>query len=107
MASKFSRKRRLSQVYHAANQAAQAKDHFQLFQSIRLLAPKQPMKRIMLRTEQGDLLGPEAAADWLHQWFQDIYTDHTDDMDLTPFAWPFTIQEFAQGLPGSLLEVWG
>jgi uncharacterized C2H2 Zn-finger protein len=98
MASKISRKRRLAQVYHAAEQAAQAKDHFQLFQSIRLLAPKQPMKRIMLRTAQGDLLGPEAAADWLHQWFQDIYTDQTDDMDLTPFAWPFTIQEFAQGL---------
>jgi len=98
MASKMSRQRRLTQVYHAAEQAAQAKDHFQLFQSIRSLAPKQPMKRIMLRSEQGDLLGPEAAADWLQQWFQDIYNDQIDDTALSSFAWPFTTQDYIQSL---------
>ena len=98
MASKLSRKRRLAQVYQAAAQAAQAKDHFQLFQSIRTLSPKQPLKRIMLRSAQGDLLGPEAAAEWLHQWFQDIYSDTPDATILSSFEWPFTLQEYAQGL---------
>jgi len=97
-ASKLSRQRRLDQVFHAAEQAANAKDHFQLFQSIRALAPKQPSKRIMLRSAQGDLLGPDAAADWLQRWFQDIYADQADDSEIQPFDWPFTTQDFAHGL---------
>ena len=69
-----------------------------IFQTIRTLAPKQPLKRIMLRSAQGDLLGPEAAADWLQTWFQDIYIDQVEDTMIEPFDWPFSTQEFTQGL---------
>ena len=119
-ASKQSRQRRLDQVFQTADRAAKAKDHFQLFQTIRTLAPKQPMKRIMLRSTTGDLLGPDEAADWLQQWYQDIYSDQVDTVDMSPFEWPFSIQEFANSLqtlptnkalaPGlhsiAVLEVW-
>ena len=97
-ASKQSRQRRLDQVFQTADRAAKAKDHFQLFQTIRTLAPKQPMKRIMLRSTTGDLLGPDEAADWLQQWYQDIYSDQVDTVDMSPFEWPFSIQEFANSL---------
>ena len=39
LAAKQSRKQRLDQVFHAADQAEKAKDHFTLFQHIRSLAP--------------------------------------------------------------------
>ena len=98
LAAKQSRKQRLDQVFHAADQAEKAKDHFTLFQHIRSLAPKQPAKRIMLRSSQGELLGPDAAADWLQQWYQDLYSDGIPATCITDFSWPFTQQEFAQGL---------
>ena len=98
LASKQSRQRRLDQVFQTADRAAKAKDHFQLFQTIRTLAPKQPMKRIMLRSMTGELLGPDEAADWLHQWYHEIYSDQVDTSDMSPFDWPFSIQEFANSL---------
>ena len=61
--SKQTRKRRVAQVFEKAQQADQAKDHFTLFQAIREIAPKQHMRRIMLRDIQGRLLGPAASAD--------------------------------------------
>ena len=97
-ASKLSRKQRLDQVFNAAAKAEQAKDRFTLFQHIRSLAPKQPMKRIMLRSEQGELLGPDDSANWLQQWYQDLYSDGSLATSISSFTWPFTQSEFAQGL---------
>ena len=98
LAAKQSRKQRLDQVFHAADQAEKAKDHFTLFQHIRSLAPKQPAKRIMLRSSQGELLGSDAAADWLQQWYHDLYSDGVPSTCIPEFDWPFTPQEFAHGL---------
>ena len=98
LTSKASRKARLDQVYNAADRADKAKDHFTLFQAIRSLAPKQVQKRIMLRSDQGELLGPEAAADWLHQWFTDLYSVGDRHFTVEPFDWPFSVGEFTHGL---------
>ena len=97
-ASKFSRRHRLDQVFNAAAQAEQAKDHFTLFQHIRSLSPKQPMKRIMLRSGQGELLGPEDSANWLQKWYQDLYSDGSLATSILSFEWPFTQTALAQGL---------
>ena len=97
-ASKAARKHRLDQVYDAADRAERAQDHFTLFQAIRSIAPKQPQKRILLRSLQGDLLGPDAAADWLQQWFHDLYSDGVSHFPVEPFEWPFTVADFTHGL---------
>eukprot|EP00435_Cladocopium_sp_Y103_P069123 s396_g32.t1 len=41
--SKLARKRRLQQIYEAADRAEQAHDHFRLYQAIRTIAPKQQL----------------------------------------------------------------
>ena len=96
--SKQTRKLRLAQVYDRANQAEQAQDHFTLFQAVRELAPKMPSKRIMLRDQHGQLLGPQASADFLQAWFQAQYMDDHIDIDKTPYQWPFSAEDFARGL---------
>ena len=97
-ASKNARKRRLQQVYDAARRAEQARDPFRMWQAIRELAPKQTFSKIHLRTDNGDLMHPEQAADYLQQWFSQLY--HSDDIPDTAraFEWPFTCDEFASGL---------
>ena len=97
-ASKASRSRRLQLIYDNANKAETAKDPFQFYQCIRELAPKLPFKRIQLRSDTGELLGPAAAADELHAWFRDLY--NAEDTLPTPGhgQWPFTHDELNQGL---------
>ena len=73
--STTARKRRLQQVYAAADQADQAKDHFKLYQAIRELSPKQPFRRIQLRATDGTVLTPHQEADWICQWFTELYAD--------------------------------
>ncbi|CAL1131107.1 unnamed protein product [Cladocopium goreaui] len=97
-AAKLNRKLRLDQVFHAADLAEKAHDHFTLFQHIRSLAPKQPMKQIMLRSDKGELLGPDDAADWLQQWYHELYSAGDSDFSVSAFQWPFSQQEFMQGL---------
>ena len=96
--AKQTRKLRLAQVYDKANHAEQANDHFSLFQAVRELTPKMPMKRIMLRDAHGQLLGPQASADFLKDWFQAQYSDAQVPVDTTPFHWPFSATDFARGL---------
>ena len=75
LTSTYARKRRLQQVYAAADQADQAKDHFKLYQAIRELSPKQPFRRIQLRATDGTVLTPHQEADWICQWFTELYAD--------------------------------
>jgi hypothetical protein len=96
--AKQTRKLRLAQVYDKANHAEQANDHFSLFQAVRELTPKMPMKRIMSRDAHGQLLGPQASADFLKDWFQAQYSDAQVPVDTTPFHWPFSATDFARGL---------
>jgi len=97
-ASKTARKRRLQKVYDAALLAEQARDPFRMWQAIRDIAPKQNFSKIHLRTETGDLMRPEQAADTLQAWFHELY--HPDDPPdpACAFEWPFTCTELAQGL---------
>ena len=97
-AAKQKRKLRLDQVFHAADLAEKAHDHFTLFQHIRTLAPKQPMKQIMLRSDKGELLGPDDAADWLQRWYHELYSDGDSNFLISDFMWPFTQEEFTLGL---------
>ena len=97
-ASKIARKRRLQKVYDAALLAEHARDPFRMWQAIRDIAPKQNFSKIHLRTETGDLMHPEQAADTLQAWFQQLY--HSDDPPdpACAFEWPFTCTELAHGL---------
>ena len=97
-AAKLKRKLRLDQVFHAADLAEKAHDHFTLFQHIRTLAPKQPLKQIMLRSAQGELLGPDDAADWLQRWYHELYSEGDSNFSIPEFVWPFTQEEFTLGL---------
>ena len=56
--SKFSRKNKIKSVMERAQKAADSKDHYEFFKHIRQLAPKSPFKRIILRDDDGGLLGP-------------------------------------------------
>jgi hypothetical protein len=94
----MSRKQKLNKIFETAARAEQSQDHFMLFQTIRELAPKQSLKRIMLRSAQGDLLGPVESAEWIKQWFQAIYSDDPSSTRFEPFIWPFTSTEFIEGL---------
>lgn len=98
LAAKMSRKQKLNRIFETAARAEQSQDHFMLFQTIRELAPKQPLRRIMLRSAQGDLLGPVESAEWLKQWFQAIYSDDFRSAHMESFAWPFTSEDFIDGL---------
>ena len=70
LAAKMSRKQKLNKIFETAARAEQSQDHFMLFQTIRELAPKQSLKRIMLRSAQGDLLGPVESAEWINNGFR-------------------------------------
>lgn len=96
--AKQTRKNRLAQVYEKAKNAERAHDHYTLFQAVRELAPKMPRRRIMLRDSSGHLLGPQASADFLKEWYQAQYEDTHIPADTTPYSWPFTADVFARGL---------
>jgi len=96
--SRASRKHRLTQVYATAARAEKAKDHFAMFQAIRELAPKQSKQRIMLRDEQGHLLGPQESADWIQTWYQAIYSADQHGNSDDPFAWPFDMHDLSSAL---------
>ena len=92
------RKRRLQHIFDVAGRADAAHDHFRLYQAIRELAPKQPYRRIQIRDHDGTLLNPSAAADRIRDWFAELYHDADEEGTCSSFHWPFTEQEFHQGL---------
>ena len=92
------RRLRLQKIFDSAGRADEARDHFRLYQAIRELAPKQPYRRIQIRDSDGRLLHPEAAADRICDWFAELYHDADEEGISKSFPWPFTEQEFHQGL---------
>ena len=91
--SSTARKRKIQHIYEVAHQASRAKDHFRLYQAVRELAPRQIYKRVILRAEDGKLLTPQEEADWLMQWFMDLYKDDSCQLHCHPFLWPFSAEE--------------
>lgn len=60
------------------------------------MAPKVPKKPILLRSEQGHLLGADEAADLLQEWYAALYSDASAQKppdSLDTLAWPFTYDE--------------
>ena len=98
LASKLARKERLQKIYEAADMAERAKNPFRMYQAIRQLAPKQTFLKVNIRSDTGNLLGPEQAADLICDWFRGLY--HSDQVTDSKqgFAWPFTTTEFLHGL---------
>ena len=90
--NKHTKKQRQRQILQQACDAVNTKDMRKFYSIIRRLAPKAPKKPILLRSDQGQLLGAEEAADMLQTWFADIYADHTrgaSATSLAPFQWTF------------------
>lgn len=55
-----------------ANHAANSKDQYEFFKHIRHLSLKTPYKRSILRSADGKLLDPFAAADALADWLREL-----------------------------------
>eukprot|EP00438_Fugacium_kawagutii_P028060 Skav235478 [mRNA] locus=scaffold1269:464000:470377:- [translate_table: standard] len=96
--AKARRKEKIRRIMTLADEAAQAKDHFRLYQAIRHLSPKQPYKRVQIRTDQGLILDPSDAADDIAHWLQDLYHSDVRLHPSASFAWPFTCQDLATSL---------
>ena len=90
--NKYTKKQRQRQILQQACDAVKAKDMRKYYSIIRSMAPKMPKRPILLRSDQGQLLGAEEAADLLQTWFADVYADHTKGASTTsldPFQWTF------------------
>ena len=90
--NKHTKKRRQWQILQQARDAVNAKDMRKFYNIIRRLAPKTPKKPILLRSDQGQLLGAEEAADLLQTWFASIYADDSkgsNDTNQIHFQWIF------------------
>ena len=84
--TKHTKKQRHWQILQQAREAVSAKDMRKFYSIIRRLAPKMPKKPILLRSEQGHLLGAEEveAADLLQKWFMAIYSDTSSSSNDKP-----------------------
>ena len=98
LVSTNARKQRIQQIYQAADEAEQAKDHFRMLQAIRKLAPKQRFQRIQVRSQTGDLLTPEQEADEIQSWFANLYKGQSLTSETQHTLWPFTSTELRIGL---------
>ena len=96
--AKNTRKSKQSQIMLQALQAANAKDHFRLYEAIRALAPKQTYKPVTIRSQTGALLAPAQAADHLVEWYTQLYQDEHTDLGCNSFSWPFSQEDLAHGL---------
>ena len=96
--AKLARKAKLQKIYAAAAEAERADNPFRMYQAIRSLAPKQTFQRVTLRSDHGEMLSPDQAADQLSAWFQKLYHDDQQSGEACTFDWPFTLAEFQQGL---------
>jgi hypothetical protein len=85
---------KLQKIYDAAAMAERANNPCRMYQAIRSLAPKQTFQKVNIRSEAGDLLGPEQAADRLQEWFSELYHADAAPASLHAFDWPFTCTEF-------------
>lgn len=97
-ASRSARKAKLKKIYDAADMAERANNSFRMYQVIRSLAPKQTFHKVNIRSDSGELLGPEQAAKCLRDWFSDLYHAEPALAPLQAFDWPFTSSEFQHGL---------
>ena len=96
--SKAARRAKLQLVFDQADAAERANDHFHLYQAIRKISPKQFHQRVTLRHPDGSAASPSQAADMLAQWLDQLYKADPHVMDYQFQPWPFSMDEFCQGL---------
>ena len=96
--AKTARKAKLQKIYDAAAAAERADNPFRMYQAIRTLAPKQTFQRVTLRSNNGEMLSPDQAADHLADWFRQLYHDDQPSEEACAFDWPFSMTEFQTGL---------
>ena len=96
--SKMRRKQKRQDLMHHAREAANANDQYQLFWHIRALCPKTPRKLVRLRDQQGQILGPEGAAQSIADWLHELYSDpfHSSPTATQVQTWPFSIEEITE-----------
>ena len=87
--SKTSRKNKIKQVMERAQQAADSKVQYEFFKHIRQLAPKTPFKRIILRDDNGQLMGPIESAVALAEWLRELYAGPPSNHTWPSTCWPF------------------
>ena len=91
--SKTARKLKVREVLQQARRAADAKDQFELYRHIRVLAPKQINKRLQLRDDAGNLLSPSESADLIAEWWQQAYAGQDIESSTHAPSWIFTTEE--------------
>ncbi len=82
-------KNKIKQVMERAQQAADSKDQYEFFKHMRQLAPKTPFKRIILRDDNGQLMGPIESADALAEWLRELYAGPPSNHTWPSTCWPF------------------
>lgn len=96
--TKMNKKQQIAKAVAVATEAAHSHNHLMLYKAIRKLSPKQPFRSINLRSEQGNLLDPQEAADDISRWLTQLY-QHPDPPECPePFVWPFNAEELTAGL---------
>ena len=91
--SKTARKFKVREVLQQARRAADAKDQFELYRHIRVLAPKQINKRLQLRDDEGNLLSPSDSADFIAEWWQHAYEGQEITSSTHAPSWTFTTED--------------
>ena len=96
--SKILRKAKRQHLMQTARQAANANDQYTLFNHIRRITPKVPRVHIRLRGPQGQLLGPEEAAQMIADWLQNLYSNPAfTDTASQAFSWPLDVADLHHG----------
>ena len=94
--TRMNKKMKKQELFQQAHEASQAHDTRRFFGIIRKLSPKVPRKPINLRGPNGNLLGPEEAADHLRDWYHAMYSDQQiSAFEPTQLHWPFEEDELS------------
>lgn len=95
-----SKKQRLLDAVHTADQAARAYDSFALFQTVNRFTPKSRKRRVQLRTPEGTLASPSQELCMLKEFVCNTWTGPKfiiPDRYVSPGV-PFTVQELEHAL---------
>ena len=96
--SELQRKAKRQHLMQTARSAADAKDQYTLFAHIRRITPKVPKVNIRLRGTDGQLLGPDEAAQMIADWLQHLYSDPTNtDHTSQAYSWPLDVADLHHG----------
>ena len=88
----------LNDCLRQAEEASVSGNHALTYRIVRVLAPKQPKKRIQVRTPQGQVQRPSAERDTLVSYFRDLYQSPIDPPETAPCPELYTLEMCLQAL---------